>query len=244
MFNKVFYLINFFNKVHLILLFYLFSRHISQDELMLLQEISKENNNNGGVFSNNDSEIKDNINKICTEWVLEKHILSWQNKESSGNSSSSSEEKEDNVFSIENDEIEIPATIQEELSKLFNSEKQSLVLQIEKLELEKINSNQAFDKFRERARISLMKTASDQQVIEKKLINCQDEIILEKNKTLKAESDLKNNDILKKQIIFKLYEGLKVTYFKIDFFFLIIQLFIIYLYSSKRILYLHYVMYY
>jgi predicted nucleic acid-binding Zn-ribbon protein len=52
------------------------------------------------------------------------------------------------------------------MNEVFSREKEGLQKQIESLLTEKENSQQAFDKYRERARISLMKTANDQQIAE------------------------------------------------------------------------------
>jgi hypothetical protein len=52
------------------------------------------------------------------------------------------------------------------MSAIFEHEKSLLQIEIDRLLVEKENSKQAFDKYRERARISLMKTANDLQAAE------------------------------------------------------------------------------
>jgi sugar-specific transcriptional regulator TrmB len=63
----------------------------------------------------------------------------------------------------------LPPTIQEALSASFDRERQVLLADIERLRDEVQNSTAAYDKYRERARLSLMKTSNEQAGLEKKI---------------------------------------------------------------------------
>jgi hypothetical protein len=63
----------------------------------------------------------------------------------------------------------LPPTLQEQIRNEFQREKRQLLAQIEEWKTEKDNSQQAFDKYRERARLSLLKSAADQRELEDKI---------------------------------------------------------------------------
>jgi hypothetical protein len=60
--------------------------------------------------------------------------------------------------------------------KLLYREKQILNNQIVELKSEVLNSTAAFDRYRERARLSLTKAADEQQAAEKKLVDAMKQI--------------------------------------------------------------------
>jgi hypothetical protein len=60
-------------------------------------------------------------------------------------------------------EVELPPVVQEELQETFDRERHALLSKLDDLNTERENSQQAFDKYRERARVSLMKTATELQ---------------------------------------------------------------------------------
>lgn len=66
-------------------------------------------------------------------------------------------------------DFEFPTLVQDELQHSFNVEKRELESKIAELQTEKENSQAAFDKYRERARLSLMKSATDGQQSENDL---------------------------------------------------------------------------
>ena len=67
------------------------------------------------------------------------------------------------------DEIEMPLTLQDSIEKEFNMERHRYQAEIDALKQEIENSQQAFDKYRDRARVSLLKVANEQQETERKL---------------------------------------------------------------------------
>jgi hypothetical protein len=60
-------------------------------------------------------------------------------------------------FCIDVRELEMPSTVQEELQIDFDAQKQILSTEIKSLKLERENSQQAFDKYRERSRSGMLK---------------------------------------------------------------------------------------
>ena len=66
-------------------------------------------------------------------------------------------------------DFEFPSIVQDELQHSFNIEKRELEAKIAELQTEKDNSQAAFDKYRERARVSLMKSATEAQQAENDL---------------------------------------------------------------------------
>lgn len=85
-----------------------------------------------------------------------------------------------NVFCIVGDEVELPPTVQEQLLYQFDEERRVLQSKIESLALEKEQSQLAFDRFRERARVSLIKTANDQQSFDNEMKAIRDQLKVEK----------------------------------------------------------------
>lgn len=79
------------------------------------------------------------------------------------------------------EEVEFPPVVQDELREEFERERRDLLSRLEDLSTEKENSQQAFDKYREKARDSLMKTAMELRAAESK---SQD--IVQQLKVLKA----------------------------------------------------------
>jgi hypothetical protein len=77
-------------------------------------------------------------------------------------------------------ELELPPTIQEEQCAVFEVERRELLRHIAALKEEKDNSQQAFDKYRERARVSLLKTAAEQQAAENKIGVIQEQLHVSK----------------------------------------------------------------
>jgi hypothetical protein len=76
----------------------------------------------------------------------------------------------------------LPPLLQDELAESFHREKELLQKRIEDLLVERDNSQQAFDKYRERARISLMKTANDQQAAENAILHYKEQLkVIEKH---------------------------------------------------------------
>ena len=70
----------------------------------------------------------------------------------------------------------MPETVQEKLQSSFEHQKSALTDQITNMKAEIENMQKAFDLYRERARTSLLKTASDQQGIQTKYSQLQEEI--------------------------------------------------------------------
>jgi hypothetical protein len=69
----------------------------------------------------------------------------------------------------ERETLELPPVLQEDLQHSFNKEKVILQDRIDFLEKEQANSQVAFDKYRDRARESLMKTANELNTAEAKI---------------------------------------------------------------------------
>ena len=91
------------------------------------------------------------------EWYLLPTVLSWNNEEL----------------------MDLPLSIQEQSKNKIDE----LKLEIERLEGEVMGSKQVFDTYRERARISLQKTASEQQEVEKMLHTAKDECKAQSKRT-------------------------------------------------------------
>lgn len=73
-------------------------------------------------------------------------------------------------------DFEFPTLVQDELQYTFNVERRDLESKIAELQTEKENSQQAFDKYRERARVSLMKSATEAQQAENDLSTARAEL--------------------------------------------------------------------
>lgn len=71
---------------------------------------------------------------------------------------------------VDGDDLELPALVQEELSAVFQIEREALQSRIEALQAEIDQSQQAFDTYRERAKQSLLKSAADQRASEVALL--------------------------------------------------------------------------
>ena len=72
--------------------------------------------------------------------------------------------------------LHIPMTIQHSLHQQFDREKQELQREKQELEKEIENSRTAFERYRERARDSLLKTANDQKSNEQKIEKLKEQI--------------------------------------------------------------------
>lgn len=91
--------------------------------------------------------------------------------------SPSPQSKDTPAFAIEEDSSansQLPMVLQDKLLSHFQEERVALQLQISKLQEEISGSQATFDKYRERARASLLKSASEQQQTEAKLKQCQE----------------------------------------------------------------------
>lgn len=75
-----------------------------------------------------------------------------------------------------NDGLDLPPVLQDELTEAFEKEKNTLLQRIEHFETEIANSQAAFDKYRERARESLLKTASELNTAEMRNKGLKDQI--------------------------------------------------------------------
>lgn len=137
--------------------------------------------------NNNHGAGDDKNCNFVTEWHLESEVIEWfransENHEQYGN------------FSIEGggDEYEMPFILQDRLQMEFADVKGCLQAQIAELEQERESSQHAFDKFRERARASLVKSASEQKATELKLVALQEQL-----KETKAQSALEKSKIVR-----------------------------------------------
>lgn len=83
----------------------------------------------------------------------------------------------DHSFTIDAmDALEIPRSIQEQLQEQFQHEELHYLQQIKELQEEIENNKIAFDRYRERARESLLKTAGEQKNAESKLQTYKDQM--------------------------------------------------------------------
>ena len=63
-------------------------------------------------------------------------------------------------------DLELPPVVQEQLAAAFEAEREELQARIAALSAETVQSQQAFDTYRERAKQSLLKAAAEQRVSE------------------------------------------------------------------------------
>jgi hypothetical protein len=70
----------------------------------------------------------------------------------------------------------LPVVLQDELQSIFAQERQILQQRIENLEAEKNSSQSAFDRYRDRARESLMKSANELHAAEAKIQTLRDQV--------------------------------------------------------------------
>ena len=93
--------------------------------------------------------------------------------------------------------VDLPTTIQENLVKTFELEKRKLHSEIDALRQEIENSQQAFDKYRERARTSLKKAGNDHQLLEKQVDEIKEQLKIEKNNgNIENQSNLSKEDYI------------------------------------------------
>lgn len=116
--------------------------------------------------------------------------------------------RDSNSFSIEDDECEddssslnFPQTVQEVYQELVSKANATCEDQNNAMKLELENRQQAFDVYRERAKIALKKTASDQKTMETKLLDSAKQTLLEQDKVRKQQLDF---DQYKKEYVLKL----------------------------------------
>eukprot|EP01041_Mallomonas_annulata_P003557 gene3557-7077_t len=104
-------------------------------------------------------------------------------------------------FSIDSSEIEMPATIQDELRSEFESESLKLRETISALQQELEGNRQAFDKYRDRARASLKKSSSEQHVAESRILEVQERLKIEIEKASQAEAHTKHLEAKQKEAL-------------------------------------------
>ena len=146
------------------------------------------NNENWCLINRNKSPVEIEMEKLeklelpesIVSWYREQEVLAWRDSERNDSTS---------TFSINENEFPvIPSTLQELMIQSFESEKEVLMKTISDLEKEKDQSFQVFEKFRERARQSLLKSANEQQSVENKIVVLNEQLATEKDATIKALS--------------------------------------------------------
>jgi DNA repair exonuclease SbcCD ATPase subunit len=126
------------------------------------------------------------------EWRPESEVLQWMEDEKRKAGLDNGVSGADAGFSIaDEDDYALPPTLQDALRDAFDVEKATLHSQIEALAAEKEQSQLAFDRYRERARVSLLKTAQEQKDFEETIESLRDEAKLEALKASKVESTLR-----------------------------------------------------
>jgi hypothetical protein len=105
-------------------------------------------------------------------------------------------------------DLHVPETIQHSLHQQFEQEKTVLVKEKEELSKEIENSRTAFERYRERARESLLKTASDQKANEQKIEKLKEQLkvsqtFLSDNKRIfipSSQNDQKSHEQVQQQL--------------------------------------------
>lgn len=70
------------------------------------------------------------------------------------------------IADVDGDDVELPAVVQEELATTFQAEREALQSRLDALQAEIEQSQHAFDTYRERAKLSLLKSAAEQKASE------------------------------------------------------------------------------
>lgn len=107
-------------------------------------------------------------------------------------------------------DVDFPVVVQVALRQAFDVEKQALLSKLEELTAERDNSQQVFDKYRERARVSLMKTATELQASEQSAAEVKEQLREERAKTHQAECALKQSEAVHQQTVNKLTQAIQI----------------------------------
>lgn len=128
----------------------------------------------GGIESTSDKTNKED-EEVSLEWHPIKEVYTWIDKREVGSPA-----------------IDVPPSLQQTVLH----QKDAFQRQISELEGEVSGSKQVFDTYRERARVSLQKTASEQQEVEKLLVKAKEECKLQAKR---AEDAMKQLGVMETQ---------------------------------------------
>eukprot|EP01034_Spumella_vulgaris_P025367 gene25367-31818_t len=153
-------------------------------------------------------------------WNTESEVLGWiASRDSSREANTAAGSSADSSFSIDvagGEDVELPPTVQDELREVFARERQELLARLEDINTEKENSQQAFDKYRERAKVSLMKTATDLQAEQVKVGQMEEAVKEEKYRTQQAEAAVRQLEFAHQQALERVRQSIRVEKEGID----------------------------
>jgi len=134
------------------------------------------------------------------EWKPEHDVLQWVESRNVDSESG---------FSIDVEDVDMPPTVQELLESQFDRERTHLGNRIVELENELTNSQKTFELYRDRARVSLKKTASDQKASDEKILQLTEKIKLQEAHIREAEDTVRKHEMHRMEAIKVLQDEIK-----------------------------------